>query len=472
MSDVLTAPLDAFVDIVGESNAVREHADMAPFLTEWRDRYHGRAALVLKPGSTAEVAAILRLANETGTPIVPQGGNTGLVGGQVPFEKGNEIVVSLARMNRVREIDPAGYTMTVEAGVILEQAQNEAEAHDRLFPLSLAAQGSCQVGGNISTNAGGTAVLAYGNTRELVLGLEVVMADGRVLNGLRALRKDNTGYDLKDLFIGAEGTLGIVTAAVLKLFPKPAERATAMIGVADLDRVATFFSMVRNRAGTNLTTFEAICRRGIEFVLDHGDNVRDPIGSKSPWYVLMELSGQRDTGEMTTLAEAVLEEAFSEELIEDATLAQSIGQARDLWRLRELLPELQGPEGGSIKHDVSVPVARIPEFIERANARVCAMIDGARPVPFGHFGDGNIHYNISQPKDMDKATFLTHWDAVIAAVHEIVLELGGSISAEHGIGRMKRDLLSEMKSPLEIELMRHIKTGFDPKGILNPGKVL
>lgn len=472
MPEVPAALIEQFINIVGEPNAISDPADMAPYLTEWRDRYHGRAALVLKPGSTEEVAAILRLANETRTPIVPQGGNTGLVGGQVPHETGNEIVISLSRLNRVRAIDPAGYTMTVEAGVILEQAQNEADAHDRLFPLSLAAEGSCQVGGNISTNAGGTAVLAYGNTRELVLGLEVVMADGRIWNGLRALRKDNTGYDLKDLFIGAEGTLGIVTAAVLKLFPKPAERATAMAGLADLKRVARFFATARDAAHTHLTTFEVICRRGIEFVVDHGDNVREPLQSHPEWYVLMELSGQHDTGEMTALAETILERAFSEELVEDAIIAQSLAQAHDLWRLRELLPELQGPEGGSIKHDISVPVARIPEFIERANARVTSMIDGARPVPFGHFGDGNIHYNISQPRDMDKAAFLAHWDEVIAAVHAIVLELGGSISAEHGIGRMKREMLAEMKDPLEMELMHHIKSGFDPNGILNPGKVL
>lgn len=472
MAEASTAPLDEFIKIVGEPNAVRDPADMAPFLTEWRDRYHGRAALVLRPGSTEEVSAILRLANETRTPVVPQGGNTGLVGAQIPYESGNEIVVSLSRMNRIREVDAAGFTMTVEAGVILQEAQNAADAENRFFPLSLAAEGSCQVGGNISTNAGGTAVLAYGNTRELVLGLEVVMADGRVLNGLKALRKDNTGYDLKDLFIGAEGTLGIVTAAVLKLYPKPAERATAMIGLSDLNNVASLFSTVRDKAGPNLTTFEAICRRGIEFVLDHADNVRDPIQSKSEWYVLMELSGQRDTGEMASMTEAVLEEAFSNGIIEDAAVAQSMAQAQDLWRLRELLPEMQGPEGGSIKHDVSVPVARVPEFIERANARVVSMIEGARPVPFGHYGDGNIHYNVAQPRDMDKETFLSHWDEVISAVHEIVIELGGSISAEHGIGRMKREMLAETKDPLELELMRHIKAGFDPNGILNPGKVL
>ena len=259
---------------------------------------------------------------------------------------------------------------------------------------------------------------------------------------------------------------------MLKLYPKPAERSTAMIGLSDLNNVARLFSTVRDKAGPNLTTFEAICRRGIEFVLDHADNVRDPIQSKSEWYVLMELSGQRDTGEMASMTEAVLEEAFSNGIVEDAAVAQSIGQAQDLWRLRELLPEMQGPEGGSIKHDISVPVAKVPEFIERANARVVSMIEGARPVPFGHYGDGNIHYNVAQPRDMDKDTFLSHWDEVISAVHEIVIELGGSISAEHGIGRMKREMLAETKDPLELELMRHIKAGFDPNGILNPGKVL
>ena len=464
--------LDALVRIVGETNAIHDAADMAPYLTEWRDRYRGRAALVLKPGSTDEVSAILKCANETLTAIVPQGGNTGLVGGQIPFESGSEVIVSLERLTHVRDIDLASNSMTVEAGLTLALAQQVAESAGRLFPLSLASEGSCQIGGVLATNAGGVAVLAYGNARELALGLEVVLADGRVWDGLKTLRKDNTGYDLKDLFIGSEGTLGIITAAVLRLFPKPMERVTCMVGLNDLERALDFFARVHDAAGPMLTAFEVLPRIGIEFVVKHAEKTRDPFPSSYPWYLLLELTSPRVTEEPQQLAEALLQKAIEEDEVADAIIATSLKQAQDLWRLRELMSEMQKFEGGSIKHDVSVPVAKVPELISRANQLVELMIPGARPVPFGHLGDGNIHYNVSQPVNMDKAVFLSNWEALNAAVHEIVLDLGGSISAEHGIGRMKADLLPHAKGAIAMDLMRKIKTSFDPNGILNPGKIL
>lgn len=467
-----TETLDAFVRIVGEAHAIRDEKAMAPYLIEWRDRYRGRAALVLSPGSTAEVSAILAFANDTRTRIVPQGGNTGLVGGQIPFESGNEVVVSLSRMNRVRAIDLDGDTMTVEAGLVLAQAQSVAASAGRLFPLSLASEGSCQIGGVLATNAGGMTVLAYGTARDLALGLEVVLPDGRVWNGLKALRKDNSGYDLKDLFIGSEGTLGIITAAVLRLFPRPAASATAFVGAASPEQAARFFSRVHQRSGPSLTAFELLPRIGLDFVLRHGAGTRDPLAAPHAWYVLFELTSPRQGDDVGRLAESLLAEGIEAGEIDDAVLASSLGQAAELWRVRELMSEVQRHEGGSIKHDIAVPVARVPEFIARADRIVERMIPGARPVPFGHLGDGNIHYNVSQPPDMDRAMFLANWEALSAAVHEIVLELDGTISAEHGIGRLKRDLLRHSKDTLELDLMRRIKEGFDPNNILNVGKLL
>jgi len=466
------ATLDALVRIVGEDHAIRDPGAMTPYLVEWRDRYFGKAALVLKPGSTAEVAAILKRANETRTAIVPQGGNTGLVGGQIPFESGHEVVVNLSRLTHVRNIDLEGNTITVEAGLVLADAQAVAASAGRLFPLSLASEGSCQIGGVLATNAGGTAVLAYGSARDLTLGLEVALADGGVWNGLKGLRKDNSGYDLKDLFIGSEGTLGIITAAVLRLLPRPAETVTAFAGLCHLDAAAAFFSRASEQAGRELTAFELMPRRGLDFVLKHGTDTRDPLTSPHAWYALLELSSPREGSGIARLAETLLSEGVEAGEIEDAVIAASLAQERELWRLRELMSEVQKHEGGSIKHDVAVPVARVPEFIGRANQLVELMIPGARPVPFGHFGDGNIHYNVSQPPSMDSAVFLANWETLNAAVHEIALDLGGSISAEHGIGRLKRDLLRQAKQPLELEVMRKIKRAFDPNGILNPGKLL
>ncbi len=463
--------LGRFVSIVGEAYALRDEADMEPHLVEWRDRWRGRAVLVLKPADTEEVAAILKLANGEGVGIVPQGGNTGLVGGQIPDVGGRQIVVSLARLNHVRDIDAAGETMVVDAGVTLAQAQDIAAGVDRLFPLSLASEGSCQIGGAIATNAGGSAVLAYGPMRNLVLGLEVVLPDGRVWDGLRRLRKDNTGYDLRDLFIGSEGTLGIVTAAALRLFPRPRATAAAFVGVRDLGRMLDFFAHTREAAGASLTTFEFMSRRALDFVLEFAPNLRDPLSERHKYYALVELSETAGLEAQPHL-ERLLGSAVEAGHIEDAALASTVAQGRALWRLREMISEAQKPQGGSIKHDVSVPVARIPEFIARAGDVVELICPGARPVPFGHFGDGNVHYNISQPPGMTKEAFLAQWDAVAAGVQGVVTDLGGSISAEHGIGVLKRDILREYKSEVELDLMRRVKTAFDPNGIMNPGKVL
>jgi len=457
--------------IVGAKNVITDADAMVPYLKEWRDLFRGKAQGIVRPGSTAEVAELVKLAAETGTVLVPQGGNTGLVGGQIPISEGKEIILSLQRLDKIRAVDTDGDTMIVEAGVTLKRAQDAAEAAGRLFPLSLASEGSCTIGGNLSTNAGGTAVLAYGNARELCMGLEVVLPDGRIWNGLRQLRKDNTGYDLKNLFIGAEGTLGIITAAVLKLFPAPAARATAFLAVPDPAAALELLNAAKAGAGGTLTTFELMPRIGMDFVLRHASGTRDPLSEPSPWYVLMEVSAQQATG-LDEHVEAFLGEALEKGIVTDAALAGSLTQRADFWKLREMLSEVQTYEGGSIKHDVSVPIHATPEFLARAIAAVEAMVPGCRPVPFGHLGDGNIHFNVSQPVGADKAGFLARWSEMNEAVHAIVAELHGSISAEHGIGRLKRDLLPGVKDPVELDLMRTIKQTLDSKGILNPGAVL
>ncbi len=467
----MSAILDRMAGIVGSKNVITDADAMVPYLKEWRDLFRGKAQGIVRPGSTAEVAELVKLAAETGTVLVPQGGNTGLVGGQIPISEGREIILSLQRLDKIRAVDTDGDTMIVEAGVTLKRAQDAAEAAGRLFPLSLASEGSCTIGGNLSTNAGGTAVLAYGNARELCMGLEVVLPDGRIWNGLRQLRKDNTGYDLKNLFIGAEGTLGIITAAVLKLFPAPAARATAFLAVPDPAAALELLNAAKAGAGGTLTTFELMPRIGMDFVLRHASGTRDPLSEPSPWYVLMEVSAQQATG-LDEHVETFLGEALEKGIVTDAALAGSLTQRADFWKLREMLSEVQTYEGGSIKHDVSVPIHATPEFLARAIAAVEAMVPGCRPVPFGHLGDGNIHFNVSQPVGADKAGFLARWSEMNEAVHAIVAELHGSISAEHGIGRLKRDLLPGVKDPVELDLMRTIKQTLDPQGILNPGSVL
>jgi FAD/FMN-containing dehydrogenase len=461
--------LARFVAIVGEAYAITDPAAQEPYLVEWRRLYHGRTPLILRPGSTEEVSRILALAQETGTAIVPQGGNTGLTGAQIPFE--HEVVVSLSRMNRIRSKDPRGNSMVVDAGVTLAAAQQAAEAMDRLFPLSIGSEGSCQIGGNLATNAGGLQVLAYGNARAQVLGLEVVLADGRVWDGLKALRKDNTGYDLRDLFIGSEGTLGIITAAVLRVLPRPKSRGTAFVGFAALEDAARFFDLAMEQGAGELTAFELMPRLGLDFVLRHAAGTRDPLAEPYPWYALIEIASQREDGAAVT-AEAVLTSGVELGLIADAALAASLAQTRDFWHIREMMSEVQLHEGGSIKSDVSVPVADLPEFLHRATEAVKAIMPDCRPLPFGHYGDGNIHFNVSQPVGMDKEAFLARWEEVTSAVNAIVLEFGGSISAEHGIGQMKRALLLLVKSPVEMDMMRAIKQAFDPNGVLNPGKLL
>ena len=463
--------LDRMAGIVGAKNIITDADAMVPYLKEWRDLFRGKAQGIVRPGSTAEVAELVKLAAETGTVLVPQGGNTGLVGGQIPISEGREVILSLQRLDKIRAVDTDGDTMIVEAGVTLKRAQDAAEAAGRLFPLSLASEGSCTIGGNLSTNAGGTAVLAYGNARDLCMGLEVVLPDGRIWNGLRQLRKDNTGYDLKNLFIGAEGTLGIITAAVLKLFPAPAARATAFLAVPDPAAALELLNAAKAGAGGTLTTFELMPRIGMDFVLRHASGTRDPLSEPSPWYVLMEVSAQQASG-LDEHVEAFLGEALEKGIVTDAVLAGSLTQRADFWKLREMLSEVQTYEGGSIKHDVSVPIHATPEFLARAIAAVEAMVPGCRPVPFGHLGDGNIHFNVSQPVGADKAGFLARWSEMNEAVHAIVAELHGSISAEHGIGRLKRDLLPGVKDPVELDLMRTIKQTLDPQGILNPGSVL
>jgi FAD/FMN-containing dehydrogenase len=457
-----------FRAIVGDKYAITEASDIAPYVTEERDLFHGRSPLVLRPGSSAEVAAICKLASEYRIALVPQGGNTGLVGGQTPHH--GEMVISMRRMDKIREIDTASNTMTCEAGVVLQIAQQKAAEVDRLFPLSLGAEGSCTIGGNLSTNAGGTAALAYGVAREMALGLEVVLADGRILNGLSKLKKDNTGYDLRNLFIGAEGTLGIITAATLKLFPKPRAIETALVGLKSPHEALKLLAISQNEAAGSLTSFELLSDTSVDFSVRHGIDIRNPMASQHPWYVLMELSSSRE--DARDALEAILAKGLDDGIVDDAVIAASLSQRQAFWKLRDEMSAAQKPEGGSIKHDISVPVAAVPDFIAEANAAVVKLIPGARPVPFGHLGDGNIHYNVSQPIGANAVDFLARWHDVNAVVFAIVLRMGGSISAEHGIGVLKRDELPEVKDKVAIELMRSIKAMLDPLGIMNPGKVL
>jgi FAD/FMN-containing dehydrogenase len=464
--------LRRFCEIVGPDHALSDPDLQMPYLREWRDLYAGRAALVLRPASTAEVAEILGIANQARIGVVPQGGNTGLVGGQIPDASGSQVVLSLSRLTHVRSVDAAGNAMIVEAGLTLAGAHAVAEQAGRLFPLSLASEGSCEIGGVLSTNAGGVGVLSYGTARALVLGLEVVLADGQVWDGLRTLKKDNTGYDLRDLFVGSEGTLGIITAAALKLFPQPAEKATAFVALPDVGSVAALFRLAEARAHSSLTAFEFMSGLTIDLVERHVPGTHLPLKQRAPWYVLLEICSGEDDGTAARVMEGMLAAATEQRIVSDGVIAASLAQAQSLWRLREAASEAQKPEGGSIKHDISVPIASIPKFLEKVAPVVQRVCPGARPVAFGHFGDGNVHYNVSQPPGMDKAAFLTLWGPMSDAVHDLVAKMGGSISAEHGIGQMKREALRRFKSPVEIALMRKLKTALDPNGILNPGKVL
>ena len=458
-----------FATIVGDKYAITDPQVQQSYLVEMRDLYKGRSPLVLRPGSVEEVAAVVKLANETRTAIVPQGGNTGLVGGQIPFN--GEIVVSLTRLDKIREVDPVSNTITVEAGVTLQRTREAAARADRLYPQLLPSEGTCTIGGNLSTNAGGVAAVAHGIARTHALGLEVVLADGRILHDLNKLKKNNTGYDLRDLFIGAEGTLGIITAAVLKLVPRPRSTETAYVGVASPDAALRLLTIAEQRLPGGVTSFELIARVGIEAAIKYVAGVRDPLSKPYDWYVLMELVSPAREG-LHDVMEEILAAGVEQGVVLDATIAASLEQAKAFWFIRENFAEVQRRLGASIKHDVSVPVAAVPQFIAEANAAVTKLIPGSIPLPFGHAGDGNIHYNVTQPPDADKDAFLKRWHEVNAEVFEIVTRLGGSISAEHGVGVMKRDDLPKYKDPVALDLMRTLKRALDPNNILNPGKVL
>jgi len=466
-----TELLDTLAATVGAAN-VLTGGDLSAWEQDWRKRFRGRALAVVRPGSTAEVAAVVRACAAHGTPLVPQGGNTGLVGGSVPDGSGRQVLLSLTRLNRVRAIDPANLTLTAEAGCILQSIQDTAEAQGLLFPLSLAAEGSCTIGGNLASNAGGTQVLRYGNARELCLGLEVVTAQGEVWDGLAGLRKDNTGYDLRDLYIGSEGTLGIITAATLKLYPQPAAVMTALATVPSMEQAVALLQLAQARLGPGLTGFEVMNGFSLDLVRKHFPQLRQPL-PPSDWTVLLEQSDTEGDAHARQLFEGLLEAAFEAEVITDAAVAETLEQSHAMWHLRESIPLAQAEEGLNIKHDISLPVSRIPEFVAATDAALSQRWPGLRLVDFGHLGDGNLHYNVQAPAGQSAAEFLRdHEHAVNTVVYDAVTAHGGSISAEHGIGELKRDELVERKSPVAMGLMRAIKGALDPKGLMNPGRMI
>jgi FAD/FMN-containing dehydrogenase len=463
--------LDALAAALGRDQLLTADEAMAPYLTDWRGRYRGRARAVVRPADAGQVAAVVRACAAAGVPVVPQGGNTGLCGGATPLADGLAVIVSLGRLDRIRDLDTANNTLCAEAGCTLAAVQAAAATAGRLFPLSLASEGSCEIGGNLSTNAGGVQVLRYGNARELTLGLEVVLPDGRLWNGLRGLRKDNTGYDLKQLFIGAEGTLGIITAAVLKLFPAVQARATAWAAVADPAAAVGLLGRLQALCGDRLTAFELVGRAALELVLKHIPGSRAPFGD-GDWFALIELSDTVTDAGVETLLEEVLAEAVAAGVAGNAAIAGSLAQAAGLWALRENISEAQKIEGVSIKHDVSLPVSRIPEFLESAESGLTAVWPDVRIVAFGHLGDGNLHYNLSKPAAADNPAFIARTAEANRIVHDLVDALGGSISAEHGVGQLKREEILRYKCGIEMDLMRRIKDALDPAGLMNPGKVV
>jgi FAD/FMN-containing dehydrogenase len=467
--------LATLTGLLGPKYVLSAAREMAPYLNDWRGRYHGHARCVVRPGSVAEVQAVVQACLAARTPMLPQGGNTSLCGAATPDLSGEAVVISLSRLNRVLAVDAANLTLTVEAGCPLASVQAAAEAAGCLFPLSLASEGSCQIGGNVSTNAGGVQVLRYGTTRDLVLGMQAVLPDGQLWDGLRGLRKDNTGYSLKHLLIGAEGTLGVITALVLKLFPLPTARQTVWLGLPSPEAAVSVLNRMQSAFDARLTAFELVSRPSLALVLQHFD-FADPLPAPYPWYVLAEVT---DSGPATSAEaalqhtlEQVLEAAIAEGLVGDATLAQSLTQARQLWALRENISDAQKLEGISIKHDIAVPVSQIPVFLQQAEVLLTARFPGVRIVAFGHVGDGNLHYNLSKPDAVANADFLVQQDEVNGCVHDLVHQLHGSISAEHGIGQLKREELLRYKSPVEMAAMRAIKLALDPLNLMNPGKVL
>ena len=458
--------------LIGEQHVLTRSEDMSSFLIDWRKRGSGAALAVLLPSSTAEVASIVRLCQRFSVSITPQGGNTGLVLGSIPSTTGNAIVMSLRRLNQVRCIDTANNTLTVDAGCTLYQVQQTALEANRLFPLSLASEGSCTIGGNLSTNAGGTAVLRYGNTRELCLGLEVVTADGEIWDGLRGLRKDNTGYDLRDLFIGAEGTLGIITAAVLKLHPQPIAKVTALVSLDTPDIALQFLSLAQEKLGSTLTCFELISQYCLQLVLKHFSQCTSPFSHPAAQYVLLELSDHESENHAMQLMEQTLKSALEKNLIHDAAIASSLAQANALWDLRENISAAQAAEGKNIKHDISIPISQIPAFISETDQLLQQSFHDCRVVCFGHMGDGNLHYNISPPENMADVDFLANQIDINRIVHDSVDRFNGSISAEHGLGTMKRDEIKRYKSAIELNLMRILKHALDPANLMNPGKII
>ena len=469
MSPLNDQLIEKFKNIVGANGVITDSTDQEPYITEERGLYRGSCEAVIRPSSTEQVAQVVKLCAENEIVITPQGGNTGLCGGAVAQ---GGIILSLQKMNQIRNMDPLNQTMTVEAGTILSTVQNAAENAGLLFPLSLAAEGSCLIGGNLATNAGGVNVLRYGNSRDLVLGLEVVLADGRIWNGLRSLRKDNTGYDLKHLFMGSEGTLGIITAAVLKLFPYPKSKETALLALPDLANVAKLFSLAKERMGDTLNAFELMSHTALSLTVKNVAGITPPFTEAYDQYALVEFTSPREGGDLREAVESLFEEAFEREIAVDGVLAESQTQSLDLWRLRESIPEAQKMEGGSIKHDVSVPVSSIVEFLTKATDLVETEMLGIRVCAFGHFGDGNIHYNLSQPIDMDRQAFMDQWGHFNRLIHDLVNSMEGSFSAEHGIGQLKVGELEKYKDSVELDLMQTVKQSLDPQKILNPGKVL
>lgn len=467
----LDEAIEAIKNAVGAAGWLESPADVAPYLREQRGLYQGSTCLVVRPGCTAEVARVVTICAQYGLAVTPQGGNTGLCGAGVPSESQPNIVLSLARMRQVRVVDAENFTVTVDAGCVLAEIQQAAAEVDRLFPLSLGAEGSCQIGGNLSTNAGGIQVLRYGNMRELTLGLEVVLPDGRVLDGLRALRKDNTGYDLKQLFIGAEGTLGVITGATLRLFPRPVQFATAYAALRNIDDVIALLGLARRLTADQLTAFEFMPRFAVDIATRHIPGTRDPLPCSEPWYVLMEVSSSAKEADLNGQLEHVLTQAMDAGLVVDAAIASSDAQRQGMWKVREALVEAQKFEGSSIKFDISVPVTAIPEFVRRASAACLARESALRVLAFGHCGDGNVHFNLAAPVD-DDGSFIRRSDEFASLVFDIVSALRGSISAEHGIGRTKRAAMGVYKSPVELDLMHRLKAAIDPLSIMNPGKML
>jgi FAD/FMN-containing dehydrogenase len=466
------ALLDRLKAAAGPSGWIDDAVAIDPYVTDQRSLYRGKTPLVLLPRSVDAVAKIVEICHDTTTPLVPQGGNTSLVGGSVPFEEGGEILLSLSKLNQIRSISAANYSMSVDAGCVLANIQAAAQELDRLFPLSLAAEGSCQIGGNLSTNAGGMNVLRYGNARDLVLGLEVVLPTGEIWDGMRTLRKDNTGYALKHLFIGAEGTLGIITGAALRLFPRPTGITTAFVALTSVAAAISLLSEIQAATGEQTSAFELISRFALELVLEHIPETRDPVQTQAEWYVLVEVSAPDRTAGARTIVEKTIARAIEHGRVVDATIALSEGQAAAFWKIRETIPDAQTREGASIKHDVAVPIDAFAELVERGTAAVLDETPGARPCIFGHLGDGNAHFNITQPAEMEPTDFLDRWGDVNRRVHDIAHALGGSISAEHGLGRLKRDEVLRYKSDVEMELMRSVKRALDPQNIMNPGKVV